>query len=83
MIARDKIETAYAFFHQKERVYAYSNMDWQKEDIEYAISEYVGNMDKELLSLLANGRTDFLVCHARFHADIKEAVAQMEDMLGI
>lgn len=83
MISHDKIETAYAFFHQKERIYAYSNMEWQKDDIEYAISEYVANMDRQLLQLLANGRTDFLVCHARFHADIKEAVEKLEAMLGI
>ena len=37
MITKDSIETAYAFFHQKHRVYIYSNMDWQKDDIEYAL----------------------------------------------
>ena len=37
-IDKNAIETAYSFFHQKERVYAHSNMEWQKDDIEYAIS---------------------------------------------
>lgn len=83
MIPHATIETAYAFFHQKERVYAYSNMEWQKDDIEYAISQYVHDMDKQLLALLAKGRADFLECHPRFHEDLKEAVEQLENMLGI
>lgn len=83
MIARNTIETAYAFFHQKERIYAYSDMEWQRDDIEYAISQYVNDMDRELFAFLADGRADFLECHPRFHADLKEAVERMEKMLGI
>ena len=81
MIPRTTIETAYAFFHQKER--AYSNMEWQKDDIEYAISQYVHDMDKQLLALLANGIPDFLESHLRFHQDLQAAVEQLESMLGI
>lgn len=83
MIPRATIETAYAFFHQKERVYTYSNMEWQKDDIEYAISQYVHDMDKQLLALLANGIPDFLESHLRFHQDLQAAVKQLESMLGI
>lgn len=83
MIPRATIETAYALFHQKERVYAYSNMEWQKDDIEYAISQYVHDMDKQLLALLANGIPDFLESHLRFHQDLQAAVEQLESMLGI
>lgn len=83
MIPRATIETAYAFFHQKERVYTYSNMEWQKDDIEYAISQYVHDMDKQLLALLANGIPDFLESHLRFHQDLQAAVEQLESMLGI
>lgn len=83
MIPRTTIETAYAFFHQKERVYTYSNMEWQKDDIEYAISQYVHDMDKQLLALLANGIPDFLESHLRFHQDLQAAVKQLESMLGI
>lgn len=83
MIPRATIETAYAFFHQKERVYASSNMEWQKDDIEYAISQYVHDMDKQLLALLANGIPDFLESHLRFHQDLQAAVEQLESMLGI
>ena len=54
MISHDSIETAYCFFHQKERVYAHSNMDWQKDDIEYAISSYVDEMNPKLYALLSH-----------------------------
>ena len=83
MIPRATIETADAFCHQEERVYAYSNMEWQKDDIEYAISQYVHDMDKQLLALLANGIPDFLESHLRFHQDLQAAVEQLESMLGI
>ena len=32
-IDKNAIETAYSFFHQKERVYAHSNMEWQKDTL--------------------------------------------------
>lgn len=41
MITKDSVEAAYCFFHQKYQVYAFSNSEHQKEDIEYAISSYV------------------------------------------
>ncbi|MBF1563229.1 MAG: hypothetical protein HXO12_07990, partial [Prevotella salivae] len=41
---KDSIEAAYCFFHQKWQVYAFSNSERQKDDIEYAISEYVNEM---------------------------------------
>lgn len=81
MISKDSIETAYCFFHQKERVYAHSTMDWQKDDIEYAISSYVDDMDKELYDLLSGGNSDFLRCHATFHQDIKTAMEKLEQMI--
>ena len=37
MITKDSIETAYSFLHQKRNVYIHSTLDWQKDDIEYAI----------------------------------------------
>jgi hypothetical protein len=81
MITRDSIETAYCFLHQKERIYAHSTMDWQKDDIEYAISSYVDGMNRELYNIIAQGHKDFLVDHNRFHDDIISAVEKMEIML--
>lgn len=48
MITKDSIETAYSFLHQKQRVYVYSTLNWQKDDIEIAIASYVDDMSKEL-----------------------------------
>ncbi|MDD6752672.1 MAG: hypothetical protein PUE15_02015 [Prevotella sp.] len=81
-IDKNAIETAYSFYHQKERVYAHSNMEWQKDDIEYAISSYVQDMDKTLYGLLSDGHDDFLVNHRRFHDDILSAIEVMENLLN-
>lgn len=80
-VNKDALETAYSFFHQKERVYAHSNMDWQKDDIEYAISSYVQDMDKTLYDILSDGRKDFLIDNNRFHADLLSSIEKMESML--
>lgn len=80
MITRDSIETAYCFFHQKERVFAHSTMDWQKDDIEYAIASYVDEMNVELYQLLSHGNTHFLRYHATFHQELIQAVEELERM---
>ena len=79
MITKDSIETAYSFLHQKRRstsgrllptgrknVYIHSSLDWQKDDIDDAIS---------------GGRADFLRDHKRFPEDITQAVERLENML--
>jgi hypothetical protein len=81
MITRDSIETAYSFLHQKLNVYIHSSLDWQKDDIEYAIASYVDDMSQELYDEMSGGRTDFLRDHKRFQEDITEAVNQLEKML--
>lgn len=81
MISKDSIETAYSFFHQKLRVYQYSNMEWQREDIVYAIGSYVEQMDKELRDELSRGHQDYLMTHDRFGKDLAEAVDRLEQML--
>ncbi len=81
MISKDSIEAAYCFFHQKWRVYQYSNSQQQKDEIEYAISLYVEAMSGELYTLLANGRNGFLLSHATFASDISSAVSQLEEMI--
>lgn len=83
MITKESIETAYCFLHQKQRVYQYSTMDWQKDDIEYAIDSYVCDMDHELYEEISNGRKDFLRDHRRFGEDMISAVGILEKMLGI
>ncbi len=83
MATNESIETAYCFLHQKLRVYLYSNMNWQKDDIEYAIASYVDSMPQALYDELAEGRRDFLLDHKRFAADMTSAVDKLERMLGI
>lgn len=81
MMERACIETAYCFLHQKERVYAHSTMEWQKDDIEYAISTFADEMNPELYASLADDRTDFLHSHSTFHADMLHALDVLEKML--
>ena len=60
MITKDSIETAYSFLHQKRNVYIHSSLEWQKDDIEYAIASYVDDMSQELFEAISDGRIDFL-----------------------
>ena len=76
------IESAYSFFHQKYRVYEYSHSDGQKDDIEYAISSYAEQMNPSLYDYLSGGRKDYLLSHASFAQDIKDAIEQLEGMLA-
>ena len=81
MITKDSIETAYSFMHQKHRIYIYSTLDWQKDDIEIAIAGYVDDMSKELYDAISDGREDFLRDHKRFRDDITMAVEKLEKLL--
>ena len=74
MITKDSIETAYSFLHQKQRIYIHSTLDWQKDDIELAISDYANDMSKELYDVISEGRADFLRDHKRFQEDITKAI---------
>ena len=81
MITKDSIETAYSFLHQKQRIYIHSTLDWQKDDIELAISDYANDMSQELYDAINGGRADFLRDHKRFQEDITKAVEILEKML--
>lgn len=81
MITKDSIETAYAFLHQKQRIYIHSTLDWQKDDIEMAIADYADGMNQELLEAISEGKADFLREHLRFQEDITKAVEILETML--
>ena len=81
MVTKDSIETAYSFLHQKQRIYVHSTLDWQKDDIEMATSDYADNMNSELLGIISGDRTDFLKDHKRFQEDITRAVEILENML--
>lgn len=79
-IPKDSIETAYCFLHQKRNVYIHSSLDWQKDDIEYAIASYAESMNQQLYDALSGGRPDFLREHRRFMEDITKAVELLESI---
>ena len=81
MITKESIETAYSFMHQKQRIYVYSTLDWQKDDIEYAIACYADDMNQDLYDAISGGKADFLRDHKRFTEDITQAVERLEEML--
>lgn len=83
MISKASIETAYCFLHQKLRVFEYSMLDWQKDDIEIAIDSYVATMPEELYDMLADGQNDFLRDHSRFESDMRSAVEKLETLLQL
>ena len=81
MIPKEAVEIAYSFLHQKRNVYIHSTLDWQKDNIEYAIASYVDEMSDELLRAISGGKADFLKEHTRFEEDITSAVNILEKML--
>ena len=80
-VSPQSIASAYCFFHQKWQVYAFSHSERQRDDIEYAISGYVNEMDPQLYEALARGREGFLLTHASFAADMQEAIATLDTHL--
>lgn len=81
--SREAIETAYCLMHQKLRVYEYSTMEWQRDDIEYAIAQYVDQMPPLLYAALAQGKSDFLLDHTTFEADMRQSVERLERELNL
>lgn len=80
-ITADSIESAYCFIHQKLRVFEYSTNPTQRDDIEYAISQYVEGMNPQLYQLLSQGRKEFLLDHVNFERDMREAQEKLEGMM--
>ena len=78
---KDSIESAYCFFHQKLRVYEYSTSPTQRDDIEYAISQYVDGMNPALYQLLANGTSHYLLDHTTFEQDMRHAIERLDGMM--
>ena len=77
------MEQAYAFFHQKYRVYEFSPSEPERDNIEYAISSYLDRMSPELYLFLSGGREGFLREHGSFPGDMREAISLMEESLGL
>lgn len=78
---KDCVEEAFCFFHQKLRVYEHSTNPVQRDDIEYAISQYVDSMNRQLYTFLSKGKQDFLLNHTSFEHDIRRAITLLEERL--
>ena len=57
---RNAIEQAYAFFHQKLKVYEHSPSEKEMDHIEDCIANYSNSMSKELFDELSGGNPSFL-----------------------
>lgn len=81
METRNAIELAHSFLHQKLRVYEFSVSETQRDDIEYAIAEYVNSMSESLLNAISCGNAAYLREHSCFEEDMRSALQRMEAML--
>lgn len=56
-------------------------MEWQRDDIEYAVAQYADSMSPELLATISDGREHFLRTHITFADDIDRALTRLTAML--
>ena len=78
---RNAIEQAYAFFHQKLKVYEHSTSEKEMDHIEDCIANYANTMSKELFDELSAGNSAFMHEHSSFREDLTKAVCLMEKWL--
>ena len=79
---KNAIEQAYAFFHQKLKVYEHSTSEREMDHIEDTIADYANSMSKDLFNELSQGNPSFLHEHTTFREDLTKAVRIMEEMLN-
>lgn len=82
VLDRHIIEQAYAFFHKKERVYAHSTSEREKDHIEDAIASYVNAMSPALYAVLSEENDAYLKEHDSFGEQLRDAIEKMERMLS-
>ena len=80
-ISIDSIEQTYCFLHQKWNVYCHSTMDSQKDDIEYAISQYIQETSPSLYRVLSEGNIGFLCQHNTFSEDMCKALKALDTLM--
>lgn len=82
MADRNAIEQAYAFFHQKLKVYEHSSSEKEMDHIEASIAAYADAMSKELFADLSAGNSAFLHEHITFKKELTCSVLTMESWLS-
>jgi len=79
---RNAVEQAYAFFHQKQKVYEHSPSEREMDHIEDVIGRYADTMSPDLFDELSCGNPAFLHEHTTFRANLSTAVATLESWLS-
>ncbi len=79
---KNAVELAYAFFHQKLKVYEHSTSEREMDHIEDCIADYANSMSKDLFNELSQGNPAFLHEHSTFQDDLTKAVLLMESWIG-
>ena len=79
---RNTVEQAYAFFHQKLKVYEHSTSEMEMDHIEDTIADYANSMSKDLFNELSQGNPAFLHEHSTFQEDLTNAVLIMESWIS-
>ena len=79
---RNTVEQAYAFFHQKLKVYEHSTSEGAVAHIEDTIADYANSMSKDLFNELSQGNPAFLHAHSTFQEDLTNAVLMMESLIS-
>ncbi|WP_353888563.1 hypothetical protein [uncultured Prevotella sp.] len=62
-------------------MYEFSHRHTQRDNIEYAISQYVDGMTPALYQLLANGTPYYLLDHTAFEQDMRHAIELLDGMM--
>ena len=81
MMDKSAVEQAYAFFHQKLKVYEHSTSEREMDHIEDCIAVYADSMSPALFTALSCGNPAFLHEHVSFLSDLRTAVQNMEGWL--
>jgi hypothetical protein len=79
---KNTVEQAYAFFHQKLKVYEHSTSEREMDHIEDCIADYANTMSRALFNELSQGNPAFLHEHTTFQDDLRKAVCEMEKWIG-
>ena len=79
---RNAVEQAYAFFHQKLKVYEHSTSEREMDHIEDTISTYADAMSPAVFRELSGGDPAFLHEHSTFLKELQQAVGDLESLLG-
>ncbi|WP_417163369.1 hypothetical protein [Segatella sp.] len=62
-------------------MYEFSHRHTQRDNIEYATSQYVDGMTPALYQLLANGTPHYLLDHTAFEQDMRHAIELLDGMM--